>query len=246
VIERTVIPENVRGILLDIEGTTSSISYVYEVLFPFAREHLDTFLREQWEAPGTLRALNQLARDAGAASFIDWTSDDSLAQARERVRSEVQRLMADDVKSTGLKELQGLIWRGGFESGQLRAHVFPDVPAALEWWAVRRLDARIYSSGSVAAQQLFFAHTEVGDLSALLHGYYDTTTGPKREPASYRRIAEDMQLLPASILFLSDVVPELDAARAAGIETRLVVRPGNARSPEGHVHAVIRSFDELR
>ena len=240
-----MIPKNVRGILLDIEGTTSSVSYVYEVLFPFAREHLDSFLHERWEAPGTIRALNQLARDAGATSFVDWTSDDSLAEARDRVRSEVLGLMADDVKSTGLKELQGLIWRGGFESGQLRAHVFPDVPSALKTWANRGLDVRIYSSGSVAAQQLFFAHTEVGDLSALLRGYYDTTTGPKREATSYRRIAEEMHLPPPSMLFLSDVVAELDAARAAGMQTRLVVRPGNAPAPEGHTHALIRSFDEL-
>lgn len=246
VIPETVILENVRGILLDIEGTTSSISYVYEVLFPFARANLDSFLRDKWHAVGTPRALNQLARDSGATSFADWTSDDSLAAARERVRNEVLRLMADDVKSTGLKELQGLIWRGGFESDQLRAHVFPDVPAALEEWTNRGLDVRIYSSGSVAAQQLFFAHTEVGDLSALLRGHYDTTTGPKREPASYRRIADDMQLAPAAIAFLSDIVPELDAARTAGMQTRLVVRPGNARPPEEHSHVVIRSFDELR
>ncbi len=123
-----MIPQNVRGILLDIEGTTSSVSYVYEVLFPFAREHLDSFLQERWEAPGTVRALNQLAREAGATSFADWTSNDSLAHARERVQSEVLRLMADDVKSTGLKELQGLIWRGGFESGRLRGTFSPMCP----------------------------------------------------------------------------------------------------------------------
>jgi enolase-phosphatase E1 len=241
-----VIPNNIRGILLDIEGTTSSISYVYEVLFPFACEHLDVFLHEHWEMPGTLRALNQIARDAGATSFASWTSDESLAEARERVRGEVLRLMADDVKSTGLKELQGLIWRGGFESGQLRAHVFPDVPGALESWVERGLDVRIYSSGSVAAQRLFFAHTEVGDLSPLLRGHYDTTTGPKRDVASYRLIAADIGMPPASLLFLSDVAPELDAARAAGMETRLVIRPGNAPAAEGHGHVVIRSFDELR
>jgi enolase-phosphatase E1 len=241
-----VIPKHVRGILLDIEGTTSSVSYVYEVLFPFARDHLDAFLLEQWDAAGTLRALNQLARDAGATSFAAWTSDDSLAAARERVRGEVLKLMDDDVKSTGLKEIQGLIWRSGFASGQLRAHVFGDVPTALKGWTERGLDVRIYSSGSVAAQKLFFAHTERGDLSRFLKGHYDTTTGPKREPASYRRIAEEMRLSPAEILFLSDIVAELDAARTAGLETRLAVRPGNAPSPEGHGHALIESFDELR
>jgi enolase-phosphatase E1 len=240
-----MMPANVRGVLLDIEGTTSSVSYVYEVLFAFAREHLDVFLREQWDAPGTLQALNQLARDAGSTSFADWTSGDSPADSSQRVRNEVLRLMADDVKSTGLKQLQGLIWRAGFDSGQLRSHVFPDVPAALGTWVDRGLDVRIYSSGSVVAQRLFFAHTELGDLSQLLRGYYDTTTGAKREPSSYHRIAEDTGLPPAGIIFLSDVVPELDAAREAGFETRLVVRPGNAPVPPGHRHAAIRSFAEL-
>jgi enolase-phosphatase E1 len=238
-------PAMVRGVLLDIEGTTSSVAYVYEVLFPFARENLDSYLDTHWDAPGTMRACNQLARDAGASSFAAWTSDDSLAVARERVRSEVLRLMNDDVKSTGLKELQGLIWRGGFESGLLRSHIFPDVPAALEAWAKRGLDVRIFSSGSVAAQRLFFAHTERGDLSHLLRGYYDTTIGPKREPSSYRSIAHDMNLSRAEILFLSDIVAELDAASEAGLQTRLVVRPGNARVPNRHGHPIIRDFGEL-
>jgi len=238
-------PETIRGVLLDVEGTTSSVAYVYEVLFPFARENLDSYLDRHWDAPGTLRALNQLARDAGAHSFADWTSDDSLVAARERVRSEVLRLMDDDVKSTGLKELQGMIWQGGFESGQLRAHVFPDVPAALDAWSKRGLDVRIYSSGSVAAQRLFFAHSERGDVSHLLRGHYDTTTGPKREASSYRGIAYDMGLSPVEILFLSDIVAELDAASEAGLQTRLVVRPGNAPAPNGHRHSVVRSFDAL-
>jgi enolase-phosphatase E1 len=239
-------PDSVRGVLLDIEGTTSSVAYVYEVLFPFARAHLDAYLDEHWETPGTLRALNQLARDAGARSFAAWTSgDDTVTAARRRVRDEVLRLMADDVKSTGLKELQGLIWRVGFESGTLRSHLFPDVPTALEAWAHRGLDVRIYSSGSVAAQRLFFAHTERGDFSHLLRGYYDTTLGPKREASSYRRIAEEMSLPPGEILFLSDVVPELDAAAEAGLQTRLVIRPGNAPAPEGQRHRIVRDFSEL-
>jgi enolase-phosphatase E1 len=239
-------PETVRGVLLDIEGTTSSIAYVYEVLFPFARAHLDEYLDEHWDSPGTLRALNQLARDAGARSFAAWSSyDDTVTAARLRVRKEVLRLMADDVKSTGLKELQGLIWRVGFEAGTLRSHLFPDVPAALEAWASRGLDVRIYSSGSVAAQRLFFAHTERGDFSHLLRGHYDTTLGPKREASSYRRIAEEMSLSPSEILFLSDVVAELDAAAEAGLQTRLVVRPGNAPAPEGQPHHIVHDFSEL-
>lgn len=238
-------PDSVRGVLLDIEGTTSSIAFVHDVLFPYSRAHLDAYLDQHWNAPETLTALNWLARDAGAPSWAAWTSGDSPADARRRVREEVRRLMDADAKSTGLKELQGLIWRTGFESGQLQSHFFPDVPAALESWAARGLDVRIYSSGSVAAQRLFFAHTERGDLSHLLRGHYDTTTGPKREASSYCRIAADMQIRPGSILFLSDVVPELDAALEAGLQTRLVVRPGNAPAPAGHQHQAIRDFGEL-
>ena len=242
-----MIPKHVRGILLDIEGTTSSVSYVYEVLFPFARDHLNAYLLEQWDAAATLRAPQPTGPRRGR-DVVCRLDERRLAGRRSRaaVRGEVLKLMADDVKSTGLKEIQGLIWRGGFASGQLRAHVFADVPTALEAWTERGLDVRIYSSGSVAAQKLFFVHSERGDLSRFLQGHYDTSTGAKREPGSYRRIAEDMRLPPTEILFLSDIVAELDAARAAGLETRLAVRPGNAPSPEGHGHALIQSFDELR
>jgi enolase-phosphatase E1 len=237
-----MMPPTVRGVLLDIEGTTSSVAYVYEVLFPFARQHLDAHLANQWSEPSTQHALDEIARNAGARSLAHWTSEDSPEAARQRVRAEALRLMEADAKSTGLKELQGLIWRAGFESGQLRSHLFPDVPAALESWAERGIDVRVFSSGSVAAQRLFFGHSEQGDLSRLLSGYYDTTTGPKREPSSYRRIADEMRLPVETIIFLSDVVEELDAASDAGLQTRLVVRPGNAPVAPGHRHPIVHDF----
>ena len=136
--------------------------------------------------------------------------------------------MDGDVKATGLKELQGLIWQEGYAAGRLTSHVYPDVPPALRRWAEQGLDLRIFSSGSVAAQKVFFAHTDAGDLLPLFHGHYDTTTGPKREAESYRRIAADMKLPTSAILFLSDVVQELDAAAEAGCERPWSVRPGNA------------------
>jgi enolase-phosphatase E1 len=143
-----------------------------------------------------------------------------------------------------LKALQGLIWEQGFHSGTLQASVFPDVPPALTAWTAGGRQVRIYSSGSIQAQKLFFSHTNAGDLSIHLSGYYDTTTGHKREAASYTAIAADVSLSPAEILFLSDVPEELDAARAAGMATGLTLRPGNRPVPYS-THPTLSSFDEI-
>ncbi len=247
----------VRGVLLDVEGTTSSVAFVYEVLFPYARRELTDFLRRRWDDPAVVRACDMIARDAGAASLSAWVGppfpslpprgeEGGVGEAaRERVRAEAIRLMDGDVKATGLKELQGLIWQEGYAAGRLRSHVYPDVPPALRRWSEAGLDLRIFSSGSVAAQRVFFAHTEAGDLLGLFRGHYDTTTGPKREADSYRRIAADMGTPPAAILFLSDVRQELDAAGEAGIRTALVVRPGNAPVTPEHGHPVVTDFGQV-
>ena len=232
----------VRGVLLDIEGTTSSVAFVYEVLFPYARRELADFLRRRWGEPDTARACERIAHDAGAPSLAAWGEPET---ARQRVAAEALRLMDGDVKATGLKELQGLIWQEGYDAGRLRSHVYPDVPPALRRWAELGLDLRIYSSGSIGAQKVFFAHTDAGDLLGLFRGHYDTTTGPKREAESYRRIAADMKLPPSAILFLSDVRQELDAAAEAGMQTGLVVRPGNAPATAGHGHPVVTDFGQV-
>jgi enolase-phosphatase E1 len=234
-----------KGLLLDIEGTTSSIRFVYDVLFPFARQHLEEFLTRHWTEPDVRAACEQIARDTGAASLADWTGSASAEQARQKVLSEVLHLMDRDAKATGLKELQGLIWRAGFVSGQLRAHVYEDVPAALQRWTAAGREVRIYSSGSITAQKLFFAHTEHGNLIPYLSGHYDTTTGPKKEAASYTTIAQAMTLPPEQVLFCSDVLAELDAARAAGLQTALTVRPGNAPVTTEHSHPVITSLAQI-
>ncbi len=235
-----------KGILLDIEGTTSSVRFVYDVMFPYVRQHLAEFLEQHGNEPETVQACEQIARDTGAASLAEWTGPVSPEEARRNVKDEVLRLMDGDVKATGLKELQGLIWRNGFLSGQMRAHVYDDVLPALQAWTEARLDIRIYSSGSITAQKLFFGHTEKGDLLPYLRGHYDTTTGPKKEAASYVAIAKDMQQTPPQILFCSDVLAELEAASAAGMQTALVVRPGNAPINESHSHPVLTSFDQIR
>ena len=229
-----------RGILLDVEGTTSSISFVYDVLFSFARQHVGDFLSRHRLDPAVQAAAAALAAETGAA-------DATLADPAGTTRLALAAidLMNRDVKSTPLKSLQGMIWRSGFESGELVSHVFDDVPAALSQWADSGLDVRIYSSGSIEAQKLFFAHTAAGDLTPHLRGHYDTTTGPKREAASYRAIAADMEMEPREILFISDVGEELDAARQAGMATALAIRPGN-REPGGRLeHESLESFAEI-
>ncbi len=225
-----------RGILLDIEGTTSSISFVYDVMFPFIRRELTSYLAKHRQEPSLAAACEKIAHEAGNVE---------MAKSQTLVQQEVIRLMDGDVKSTGLKHLQGLIWEEGFHSGELQAHLYDDVPPALRTWNEQQRDVRIYSSGSIQAQKLFFGHTVVGNLLPLLRGHYDTTTGPKREAASYTQIAADFNFPANQILFVSDVVAELDAAQAAGLQTVLALRPGNAEVPSNHGHRTLASFAEI-
>ena len=238
-----------RGILLDIEGTTSSVSFVYDVMFPYVRKHHTFEVFANWLEPEYIEAFHAIARDAGHDSLDAWLKTKGLTRenplrAAEVVCGEVTRLMDSDAKATGLKQLQGLIWQSGFESGELKAHVYDDLPPAITAWNAAGKDVRIYSSGSVQAQKLFFGHTIAGNLLSQFRGHYDTTTGPKKEAESYRKIAAEFGLPPAEILFLSDIVAELDAALTAGMKTGLVVRPGNAAPPD-HSHPVLVNFAQL-
>ena len=235
-----------RGILLDIEGTTSSISFVYDVMFPFVRRELDKYLCANWGSAMLNEVCDLIAKDAGYESFIMWCKNETeVGKPQQLLRKEVLRLMDSDVKATGLKALQGLIWRSGFESGEMRAHIYGDVLPAIQAWNDAGYDVRIFSSGSIAAQKLFFGHTVVGNVLYLFQGYYDTTTGPKKEATSYRTITKDFGLSPTQVLFLSDVLAELEAARAAGLQTCLCKRPGNAKVAAGHAHPEIISFDQV-
>jgi len=238
--ERIVILFDGQGILLDIEGTTSSISFVYDVLFAHARKHLETFLQEQISVSSTVqKQAAALACETGLELLqIDASNVSMVARA-------AADLMARDVKSTPLKALQGMIWRRGYESGELVSHLFEDVPRALDRWTSSGLDVRIYSSGSIEAQQLFFGHTSYGDVTPLFSGYYDTTTGSKRETMSYSKISDAMQIEPRQILFVSDIGAELDAAKSAGMATALADRPGNVPGTSVYEHPMIRSFDDI-
>jgi enolase-phosphatase E1 len=247
-----------RCILLDVEGTTSSVSYVYDVLFPYARKQLHNFLTRHWKEERVQRVCELIAKDAGASSFEEWcgsnspelipllnreTNDETqIDKSIARVEAEVIRQMDRDAKLTGLKELQGLIWTDGYNAGELLSHVYEDVEPALKSWKSAGLDVRIYSSGSVTAQKIFFANSEAGDLLPYIHGHYDTQIGPKRAAASYKAIAADMSASTGEILFLSDVVEELQAASDAGMLVALVVRPGNAPAPKDHSFPLLNSF----
>ncbi len=233
------LPEGIGAVLLDIEGTTTSISFVYDVLFPYAAARLDDYCSRPELEPEPAEALDRLRSEY----------DEEIAKGTPLPpfgagAAYARHLMAEDRKSTGLKLLQGLIWEEGYRTGELRGHVFPDVPPALKTWRDAGVRLRIFSSGSVRAQKLLFGNTDHGDLTPLFEGFHDTTTGPKREAASYAAIAGAYDLPAKEILFLSDVREELDAAAAAGMRTGLMVRPGN-RPAEAGEHEVYRDFGEL-
>jgi len=234
-----------KGILLDIEGTTSSISFVYDVMFPYVLDHLAGFLDSNWNVENFMATVETLAADLDFLSAESWLGEFDEIERRQRVAAAVLKMMDEDVKATGMKQLQGLIWKNGFESGQMTAHLFEDVAPAIENWRANEIDVRIYSSGSIAAQKLFFGHSVAGDLLDHFSGHYDTTTGPKRESESYTKIADDFSCDPDEILFISDVPAELGAAKSAGMQTALSVRPGNKPEEESHEFLAISSYAEI-
>ncbi|MBX9796553.1 MAG: acireductone synthase [Sphingomonas sp.] len=207
-----------RGILTDIEGTTSSISFVADVLFPYARRHLAAYCAAHPHAVAPLLAeVEALEPGDPIATLIGWIDADR--------------------KATPLKDLQGMIWADGYAAGAFTGHVYPDAVAALRRWHAAGIGLYVFSSGSVAAQKLLFGHSDAGDLTPLFTGYFDTRTGAKREPASYATIAGAIGLPPGEILFLSDISAETDAAKAAGMQALLIDRATGAGD--------IASFDEI-
>ena len=241
--------DTVRAIVLDIEGTTTPIAFVHEVLFSYARTHAREYLAKHFNSED-VRADIRLLREEYADDIAKGKEPPPIAEASspgeiESVASYVNWLIDQDRKSIGLKSLQGKIWHEGYSDGSLRAQVFPDVAPALARWRVAGLNVSIFSSGSVLAQQLLFAHTESGDLTPFINNYFDTSVGKKGDAESYRRIAETLGLPASEILFVSDVVAELAAAREAEMKVVLSVRPGNQPQPSADQYATIQSFDEL-
>jgi len=239
----------IRNILLDIEGTTTPIAFVHEVLFPYARSRIRNYLAQHFGDAETLTDLEKL-RDEHAADVKQNLNPPALVveprdSEIDSLVAYIQWLIDRDRKSTGLKSLQGKIWRQGYLEGTLKAPLFPDVAPTLERWHRDGLRISIFSSGSVLAQKLLFAHTESGDLTRFIDNYFDTALGLKTEVESYRRITAALSLPAREVLFISDVVGELDAANAAGMQTLLCVRPGNHAQPALERYQSIQSFDKI-
>ena len=234
--------ETVRAILLDIEGTTTPIAFVHDVLFTYAREHVRDYMAQHAKELAT--DIAQL-REEHARDVSSGAQPPPLTNDAESLITYIHWLIDRDRKSTGLKSLQGKVWREGYANGTLKAQVFSDVRPAFERWHKAGLQISIFSSGSALAQQLLFAHTEDGDLTTFISDYFDTNVGAKGEAESFRRIATNMGLPPHEILFISDVVTELEAASQAGMKTRLSIRPGNEPQTNPDRYQIIHSLDEI-
>jgi enolase-phosphatase E1 len=219
---------DVAAVVTDIEGTTSSLAFVKEQLFPYARRELSAYVRAHASSLGEI--ATQIRAAAGASSLSTQAMIDTLMQ-----------WMDEDRKITPLKTLQGMIWKEGYEHGQLRGHVYEDAARALRAWHAAGIRLYVYSSGSVEAQKLLFGHSSQGDLTPLLSGYFDTVTGPKLEPRSYQSIAAALGLPPSALVFLSDHPGETHAAAAAGMQTILLAREQHPSALE----PAARSFDDI-
>ncbi|HJX92818.1 MAG TPA: acireductone synthase [Pyrinomonadaceae bacterium] len=227
-----------RAILLDIEGTTTPISFVHDVLFPYSRLHLESFLSQHGDS-------SEVAFDLALLSEEHMVDVSEGREPQRLVAPYVYWLMDRDRKSPALKSLQGKIWQQGYEDGSLRSLVFADVRPAMERWRSKNLNVSIFSSGSELAQKLLFAHSDTGDLTKFISNYFDTGVGKKTNADSYRRIAAALSLTAHQIHFISDILNELNAAADAGMETSLCIRPGNPIQPSSSRHPIIHNFDEL-
>jgi enolase-phosphatase E1 len=230
----------INVILLDVEGTTTPIDFVHRILFPYAQAKLSDFVTANFGAIGdeVAQLCSEHASDPAYRSRLDASSPNSVTEY-------LTFLIDNDRKSTPLKSLEGKIWQEGYESGELRSQIFDDVPAAWARWTSEGKRIAIYSSGSVLAQKLLFRYTPYGDLTSYLAAYFDTNIGPKRASLSYGRISSELKTAPAEMLFISDVVEELDAASRSGLNTLLSVRPRNAVASNPGLHRAINTFDEV-
>lgn len=226
--------DSVKYILTDIEGTTTSISFVYDVLFPYFRENINK-LRDQKLTPDVFEAFEQTIETARELDGDDLRyTDEILAKLLEWSHQ--------DKKVTPLKTLQGILWREGYTSGRIKGHVYPDVPEALAAWKARHIQMGVFSSGSVQAQKLIFGYSEFGDLTPYFSHYFDTLTGGKRDPETYGKISNSVGIKAANILFLSDIVEELKAARDTGYQTIQLLRED--KEPEWD--KCCRTFREIK
>lgn len=234
----------IDALLLDIEGTTTPLDYVFGILFPFARVHVESFLQAHAQDSAVQADLKLLRQEykadiAQGLSVLKWKDNQTSGAVPY-----IDYLISVDRKSTGLKSLQGKIWEQGYQDGTLRSQIFTDVKPAFERWTSALKKLFIFSSGSVQAQQLLFRYTEVGDLTGFLSDYFDTEMGPKKEADSYHKIAQTIKIPPARILFISDVAAELRAAQSMGMRVLFCLRPGNLSS-DSEGFSVIQNFNSV-
>ena len=222
----------IQAILTDIEGTTTSLSFVKDVLFPYAYEHMQSFVVENRTNPAVAKLIDEVRYEVNNPVL-------SLSGAIEQLKQWIR----DDKKITPLKAIQGLMWQQGYANGDFTGHVYPDAVAGLQAWHAQGLQLYVYSSGSVQAQQLLFGYSDAGDLTPLFSGYFDTQVGHKREIGAYQHIAQAIGIAPEHILFLSDIREELDAAQQAGMQTCALVRENQAT--EGLQHPWVENFAQI-
>ncbi|WP_339859188.1 acireductone synthase [Pseudohongiella acticola] len=223
------------AIVTDIEGTTSSIRFVKDVLFVYAERFLPEFVRKHKEERDVARQLRSMSENTGIPQ-----------KNTEALIDQLRLWMHEDQKVTELKALQGMVWERGYQRGEYQAHVYADVPPKLQEWLDEGINLYVYSSGSEKAQRLFFRYSSCGDLRLMFAGYFDTTIGAKQEVQSYLNLAEQIALPPKDILFLSDIEGELDAAADAGLNTIWVVRPQEGTvAPKKTRHAIVNTFSEI-
>lgn len=224
----------IKAILLDIEGTIAPISFVKEVLFPFSKERMEEFVKENKDKPEIKQIIEEVKKIEGKELSL------------EEVIETFKRWIDEDRKITPLKDIQGYIWEEGFKTGSLKAPVYEDAYKKMLQWKEKGIPMYIYSSGSVKAQKLFFGHTEYGNILNFFKGHFDTKIGNKKEKESYQKIAEEIGLKPEEILFLSDNPDEIKAAAEAGIKAIRVVRENDAEYIKDFPYPQISSFEEIK
>ncbi|GAB5593762.1 enolase-phosphatase E1 [Umbelopsis nana] len=242
-------------VILDIEGTTTPITFVKDILFPYVTSGLAKFLSETWESPELEKHIELLRQQAEAdvdsgikqAVLIPREAHGNADQVRAAIQQSIEWQMRKDRKIGALKSFQGFMWKEGYQSGELCGQVYDDVVPALKRWKEHGCKIYIYSSGSVPAQKLLFGHSEKGDLLPYFTDHFDTSIGSKVEPSSYVAIAKAIETNPSDILFVSDNVKEIAAAEAAGFQTAISDRPGNAPLTEQDKinRRVVTSFSQI-
>lgn len=225
--------EGVNYVLTDIEGTTTSVKFVYEQLFPYFRSHIGD-LKSMVQQADVQEAFRQTVK-------LSFDLEGRKIHSIDDIINTLYRWSEEDRKITPLKTVQGILWENGYQKGELKGHVYADVLPALEQWKSHGIQMGVFSSGSVAAQKLIFGYSELGDLTPFFSHYFDTTTGGKKETETYPKIAEAVDCLPGEMLFLSDIVDELIAADAAGFQTAQLVRPGT----EANWKYTVKDFSEI-